>query len=57
MSSKGCTGRTFRDLQLKAFVCPTRSFAAGTHPCYKASSLAFGEFLGMATYSPLFPQL
>jgi hypothetical protein len=28
-----------------------------TYPCYKASSLAFGEFVGMATHSPSFPQL
>jgi hypothetical protein len=31
--------------------------AANSHPCYEASSLAFSEFIGIATHNSSFPSL
>ena len=51
MFSKGCIGRVFHP-RLRAFVCSFTPLTVPAHACYLAPSLAFSEFLGMATCIP-----
>ena len=50
-SSNGCIGHTFRVLQLEAFVRPSHLFRSCSQFGFEASSLAFSEFLGIATHA------